>query len=358
MISNAVPAIAQPLLARLAVRLEDERRHQSTPGLAVTIAHNQRILFDDASGYAILEQRVPTTTDTVFRIGSVTKLFTALMLMQMCDRGRLQLEDSVVDYLPLPDRWRTITFRQLAAHTSGLPREAPLDYFDTMVFPEGEEIVASLEAVTPIAEPGTKYHYSNLGYAVLARALEEITVRPYKDYVRQHILLPLGMERSGFDLAAADRALAAVGYAPVEPAQPAGDLDLDIGGFAAAGQMYSSVADMCRFFAWWFDGTDRVGVLSTARRQEMLQPFFASAAAGREQPALGWELAQVERWTVASQNGRTFGYAAGVSLIPEAKLGLTVLTNSGGDPSPLIHLCQKALVQLAPIMEEGARENR
>lgn len=339
---------AHRILARFQVELEDTRQRLGFPGIAAAIVHERRILFTHASGSANLGQQHPVTPDTIFRIGSVTKLFTVVMLMQLYDRSRLQLDDPVAGYLPLPDNMQQITFRQLAAHTSGLPREAPLDYFETMVFPDGEQIISSLDEVTLIGAPGARYSYSNLGYAVLARSLKKVAAQPYEAYVHEHILFPLDMKESGFNLTKEHRPLAAVGYASVAPPQPAGDQELDIGGFAAAGQMYASLADLSYFLVWWFDDANQA-VLSAARRREMLRPFSVDADA-REQTALGWEVRRVGSWTIARKDGRTFGFGAGVSLIPKAKIGVIVLANSGADPTPLIHLGEHALVQLAPLM--------
>jgi CubicO group peptidase (beta-lactamase class C family) len=193
-------------LAGLDVQIEAARQEQHVPGLSVVIVADQDVLFLKGYGLADLVNALPATPHTIYRIGSNTKLFTATMLMQLRDAGKLQLDDPVERYLPafsIPSRFPDsppITFRQLATHTSGLPLEAPLEYgyHFTRTFPSIEALLSSLTYLERCQPPYTAYRYSNLGFNILGHTLAQIAQQPYAEYVTQHLLNPLGMNDSGF----------------------------------------------------------------------------------------------------------------------------------------------------------------
>src|SRR5215510_16384185 len=143
--------------------------------MSIVIVHDQDVLLAKGFGYADLEKKIPADPQTVYRIGSVTKAFTALMLMQLRDAGKLGLDDPIEKYLPefkIKSRFadaRPVTFRQVASHFSGLPREAPLPYTYQVVtvFPRTEELIASLASTELIGPADTKFQYSNLGFNIL-----------------------------------------------------------------------------------------------------------------------------------------------------------------------------------------------
>lgn len=113
--------------------------------------------LDAPVGLADLETNAPVTSQTIFRIGSLTKLFTATAILQLRERGLLQLDAKVADYVSLPSGFHRVTLRRLMAHTSGLPREAPLGYMETLQFPSSEEIMKSLGEVRLEADPGSRF---------------------------------------------------------------------------------------------------------------------------------------------------------------------------------------------------------
>jgi CubicO group peptidase (beta-lactamase class C family) len=152
------------------------------PGMSVVIVYDQDVLLAKGFGYADLEKKIPADPQTVYRIGSVTKAFTALMLMQLRDAGKLQLDDPIEKYLPefkiksrFPDA-RPATFRQVAAHYSGLPRDAPMLYEvqATDSVPSIEDQLKSLTNSEMLLPAMTMYSYSNLGYSIMGLALSRV----------------------------------------------------------------------------------------------------------------------------------------------------------------------------------------
>lgn len=163
------------VLSEIESDIEKIRQDKKIAGLSVTIEYDQDVLFSKGFGFADLDKKVPADSATVYRVGSVTKLFTALMLMQLRDAGTLNLDDPIEKYLPefkiksrFPDA-RPATFRQVVAHYSGLPREPPMqiEYENPDKFPTVEEQLTSLKDVEMILPPMSQFAYSNLGYNIM-----------------------------------------------------------------------------------------------------------------------------------------------------------------------------------------------
>src|SRR6266581_396090 len=180
-------------LVLLDAQIEAERKDQKIPGLSAAVIYDQEIIWFKGFGYANVQEQMPADSRTVYRVGSITKLFTATMLMQLRDAGKLQLDDPIEKYVPAfklksPfDDQRSPTFRQVVSHTAGLPIEAPLDYWQTLEFPTIEKVLESLKDAEMVFPAMTKFKYSNLGFAILGYALEVIANQPFKEYIVEHI---------------------------------------------------------------------------------------------------------------------------------------------------------------------------
>ncbi len=190
----------QACIALIDAFLETERKVRAIPGLSLAIVYNQEILWSKGFGFADIARSIPATPKTLYRVASVTKLFTATMLMQLRDAGKLQLDEPLDKYLPELKVKSTfadpapITFRQVAAHLSGLPRDDSLkrSYKENqIIYPSAEEIQASLKDIELVTAPMTEKHYSNLGFALLGLALGRIADQSYPGYIAEHILQPI-----------------------------------------------------------------------------------------------------------------------------------------------------------------------
>jgi CubicO group peptidase (beta-lactamase class C family) len=202
------------------------------PSLSIAIVLDQKTVFSRAFGYADVDKKIPATTKTIYRVGSITKLFAATMLMQLAERGKVQLNDPLIKYLPAytpryPANAGPTTLRQLATHTSGLHVDAAqgfwhyLSNFEWVVSKGKEQIVwgvtkgdlvSTLDKVEIEYTPNTYPHYSNFGYQLLGIALESVAREPFERYVKSNILDPLNMEDSDFSLNKDQRSRFAVGY--------------------------------------------------------------------------------------------------------------------------------------------------
>lgn len=186
-------------------RSTDEHR---TPGLALAVTSREKVLFERTYGFADLKLRTPVAPDTLFQIGSISKSFTAIALLQLADAERLDLQRPVAAHLPwfgVRSDHQPITAHHLLSHTAGIPANRD----DVTSSPYMAWALRDRSTAWP---PGTRFHYSNVGYQVLHALLEEVSGRPYSELIRERILEPLGMLASKVEIRHASRSAQAVGY--------------------------------------------------------------------------------------------------------------------------------------------------
>jgi CubicO group peptidase (beta-lactamase class C family) len=180
--------------------LVSQQFKQNEPGVSILIARKGKIVYEDAFGSANLELNVPMKTDMVFRIGSITKQFTAIGILQLVEQGKISLQDSIQKYIPFPSKGYRITIENLLTHTSGI-----VDYSnaDTTHNPYIEREDFTPERMIPYFnyqplefEPGTKYNYSNSGYVLLAYVIEKVTGQEYHKYMQEHVINKAGLSNT------------------------------------------------------------------------------------------------------------------------------------------------------------------
>ena len=282
--------------------------------------------------------------DTAFRIGSITKLFTATMLMRLCEQGIVQLDDPVSRWLPaFQMRWQDepypVTLYELATHTSGLPRMMPFgplaDPFAMMqadlaggaVYPTVEELAAFVWQAE--FRPKSRSEYSNMGLALLGAALAAAANQPYRDWIAQHILQPLGMRNSGFDYAVlAPRATGYLGQMIFD--MMGEDIDEvapvpDIGAFAPAGQLSASARDLLPFMQA-FLGSE--ALISAESIETMLTPCQLLDGSATDQ-AIGWQTERVADVDAFAHGGFDYGFSSYMIVLPQRQIGVVCLSNDG-----------------------------
>ncbi len=284
----------------------------------------------------------------------MTKVFTATLLGILERRGRLRLEDPVAAHLSaapavLPDE-PPITLLQLASHTSGLPREPvnrrDLEGSPSVMLPfSTAELEDGLRATTRARAPGGAFLYSNLGYAVLGRALEHAAGAPFEELLRRELLLPLGLGDTSIALDEARRARLATAYwdqdDPLVPREP-----WRFGEVAAFGGLTSSLSDLARFASFVLRAEDEL--LDSGTRARLLQPRHAVDERGRA-VACGWFQDEIPgAGRVLGTGGEVDGYNACFILFPEKAAGVVILSNVGGRSAE--ELFQRLLPVLLPAL--------
>jgi CubicO group peptidase (beta-lactamase class C family) len=215
----------------------------------VLVVRNGKVLFAKAYGYANLEWRIPNTPQTRFRIGSMTKQFTATLIMQLREAKLVDLQDSICSYLnPCVEAWKPVTLSQLLSHTSGIPGYGDKPDPKSRSIPPwtAAQIAASFHDKPLEFPPGTKWKYSDWGYVLLGMVIEKVTTKPYATVLQERIFDPLGMKDSGYDLSENIVMQRAAGYRLKDKRLVNADY-IDMRGPFSAGALYSTVGDLYKW---------------------------------------------------------------------------------------------------------------
>ena len=234
-------------------------------------------------GMANAEWEIPNTPRTKFRLGSITKQFTSMAVMQLQQQGRLKVQDPICQYLtPCPDAWKAITIHHLLTHTSGIPSytNSP-SYVSTMMMPKTvEQMVAGFRDLPLEFEPGSQFKYDNSGYFLLGVLLEKVTGQPYERVLRDQIFTPLGMRDTGYDNTTQILPMRASAYSR-QGTEVTNAPYLDMVQPFAAGALYSTVEDLLK----WDQALYTDQLLPSAARSAMFTPFKSNYAYGWQAPA-------------------------------------------------------------------------
>lgn len=340
------------VLEDLPQKIQEKMQQQRLASVSIAIVDGGEIIYSRAFGYANIEKKIPAAKDTIYPIGSVTKVFTATMLMQLCEKGVLNLETPLKKYLPeyhiksiFPGVQPTI-LGQLASHTSGLPQDAPINFWcnysgfgwivtggkaDLTWYVSKNDLLSSLDQIELEHQPGIYSHYSNLGIQLLGIALERASGQSFVDHVESQILKPLGMKNSGFMLDEEKRSLIAVGHVCSRPQSPFMATPLWEPGCAIySGGLNATAEDMARFISLQFQTgpASKEQILSTGSLRRMRTPNSVRHPGRYTSYGIGWAVVQIEGYDAIEHNGALLGHSAHVSAIPDLGLGIVVLSNS------------------------------
>lgn len=308
--------------------------------VSVAVFEGGRVIWSKGYGWADIENRVPATPDTIGRIGSISKSFTAVVLMQLVERGILKLDEPVEKYFPEikglanpPSGMKPITFRMLASHTAGLIREPELQGAAAgPIYLWEEKILESIPRTSFKTPPLTEYSYSNIGFGILGLAMSRAAKTPFMDLVTEQIFKPLGMNSSTFILNSPDLwARMSVGYLRDRAtgqvsAEAATREHFGRGYKVPNGGIYATVGDMAKFTAALM-GVSGVRILSPESRNEMLSPQAPAKNYG-----IGLQLREANGANYVGHGGSVAGYNADLLFEPKSKLGVAVLRTTTYNP--------------------------
>jgi CubicO group peptidase (beta-lactamase class C family) len=287
---------------------------------AVLVARNGEILLSQAYGWADWEKQLPNTPQTKFRIGSVTKQFTAMAVLLLQAEGRLTVQDHVCTYLPdCPAAWQEITIHHLLTHTSGIPNFTGFpDYRKLQATPSApEQTIARFKDKPLDFKPGEEWRYSNSGYILLGYIIEQASGQSYETYVQGHIFAPLEMSSSGYDHN--DGSLA-IGYTGAKSRWDQADtIDMSIP--FAAGALFSTIEDLYRW--------DQALYSDQFVSQETLDLMFTShvKVGGDDSYGYGWFIGKMGEQRVISHGGGIDGFLSEIRRYEDDQVTLIVLTN-------------------------------
>ena len=320
------PAAAQEFTAAADAYLKAEVAERKFMG-TVLIARHGQVLFERAYGWADAEWKVPNTPQTIFRIGSLTKQFTAAAVVKLAQEGKLQIEDPVARYYAgLPRGWQKITLHQLLTHTSGIPDYTRQPRFwDAATRPETPaEIVDGVQDKPLEFAPGSKWAYSNTGYILLGIVIEEVSGKKYAEYMKQELFEPLGMNDTGYDSPQIVLPRRAHGYVPSgEGIANAPYIDMSVP--YAAGALDSTARDLLRW-----DQALATGKLLTKHWRERIFTGYTPTDVGGSYDydyGYGWFVAKPGRRAEYAHEGSIPGFNSKMDRFQESGLFIIVLSN-------------------------------
>jgi CubicO group peptidase (beta-lactamase class C family) len=347
-------------LALVVAWTEAQMAYRDQPGLSMGVIVDQELVWSRGFGYADVAAKRAADATTVYRIASITKLFTATAIMQLRDEGKLQLDDPVAHHLPWFQVQNSfedapeITIRQLLTHTSGLPREAAFPYWVDRDFPTIEAIREQLPTQAVAIAPESKWKYSNLALTLAGEIVAAVAGLPYVDYIQTQILDPLGMDNT-FMQVTPDNPLLAKGYHRRLPdnSRQLGHYT-DMQGITPAANMASNVEDLAKFAMLQFRSGARGGaqILRGSSLREMQRVHWLSSnwQAGR---GLGFYVWRMDNTTLVGHGGALEGYRTDLQVIPADKIGFIVLTNAD-DGNPLLYM-EKLVKWVAPALVKATK---
>jgi D-alanyl-D-alanine carboxypeptidase len=328
------------------------------PGAAVGIVQDQKLVWAKGYGYADIARKEPATPATLYRIASISKLFTATAIMQLRDEGRLRLDDSVSKHLdwfhPVSrhSQGPPINLWALLTHTAGLPRESALPYWTTKQFPDREEMIHLLTSQETVYVSETQAKYSNLGVAIAGEVVAKVAGIPWGRFVEERILLPLEMRATRVRPEAGTPMLA-TGYGARANGPRAAEDFTDTRAIAPAANIASSVEELAKFVMLQFRDQPAGGaqVLKGATLREMHRVHWVSPdwRGGR---GIGFQIRRVGSETRIGHSGSLGGYRSRIEFVAGTKIGVIALVNANdGDPDRFV---DQAFSLVAPALARAA----
>ena len=320
--ATAAPSLDPAMIEKVDAYLQAQQKVNGFSG-TVLLALNGDAKFKKGYGWANAEWEIPNAANTKFRVGSITKQFTSMAVMQLQEQGKLNVQDSICVYLaPCPETWKPVTVHHLLTHTSGIPSYTGLpDFRKISILPKTPDEMIALFRDLPLEfEPGSGFKYNNSGYFLLGVIIEKVTGRKYEEVLRDQVFRPVGMSDTGYDRTNVILPRRAAGYAR-SGQDVTNAAYLDMGQPYSAGALYSTVEDLLKWDQALY--TDRL--LPAAAKAAMFTPF-------KDDYAYGWIVPKPSPATLGrrqtSHGGGINGFSAMLMRLIDDKMTIVVLANN------------------------------
>jgi CubicO group peptidase (beta-lactamase class C family) len=319
-------ALAQDHAAKIQEVLATAHKYRQFNGAAL-VAENGKVVYKGGFGLANMEWNIPNTPDTKFRLGSITKQFTATVILQLVEQGKIKLDGKLSDYLPdyRKDVGEKVTIHHLLTHTSGIPSYTSQPGFFENVSRNPykvDEFVKKYASGNLEFEPGSKFLYNNSGYFLLGAIIEHVTGKPYEQVLKENIFDPVGMKNTGYDHHNTVIAKRATGYIKT-PDSYANSPYLDMSIPYAAGSLYSTVEDLYL----WDQALYTDKLISAQSKALMYTPFL-------DNYAYGWAITKASfkqnnaDVPVITHGGGINGFTTTIVRFPNEKNLIVMLDNT------------------------------
>lgn len=312
-----------------------------------------------AAGYGLADRNDPAklaTKDTIYRAGSISKLFNAIAAMQLVEKGLFDLDAPIQKALPefeivhpFPDAG-PITIRQLLCHRSGMIREAPVGGYLDPREPSIAETVRSVADCVLVNPPNSRTRYSNVGPTIVGRAIEVVSGQSFEEYQVEHVLAPLGMTSSVWRMTKELEPRLADGILTVatgpesfrEQSAPRFEL-----GTIPAGNLYTTAEDLAKFAAFLMSDEPTPAIVSRKTLDEMITPQLLDSDVGF---GIGFSIGNYKYHTTIGHGGAVYGFSTSLVVLPKEKIGVVVLCNGDLTTGPVRKLVEASLEQLLKVV--------
>jgi D-alanyl-D-alanine carboxypeptidase len=315
-----------------------QRYYKQLPSISVGIAQRDNILFEQSYGFADMENRIPATPSTLYRIASHSKLFTASAIMRLYEDGRLRLDDPIVDHLPWfasvknPDQ-AEMTIRQLLSHSSGMNRDGDTDHWFNDEFPDLDNLKRQCQDGIRMFDANVNWKYSNMAFSVLGHLIAEVTNKDYESSVHELVIEPMELSRTLPDFTDSSLSEHAIGYNTLMPGETREPLaHVHARAMNAATGFSSCVTDLLRFYH--LHQLESGQFLKDASKREMQRQQFSK---GPNQWGLGFELGSNANAKIIGHSGGYPGFLSRSGFDPSNNLTIVVLTNSSDSTPGLLY---------------------
>lgn len=308
-------------------KIMSDRFKSTGVGATILVSKKGNVILKKGYGMADLESNVPASPESVFRIASLTKQFTAVAILQLSERQLLSVKDDIRKYIPdFPSTKVPITVENLLTHTSGIRNNTEMKFPDIFRYKNStpSELVDLIEKEPLEFEPGASFRYSNSGYILLGYILEKVSGSSYEEYITEHIFKPLGMDHSYFDRANKVILNRANGYFE----GPAGQINnanfLNMTFAFSAGGLMTAVEDMYK----WHKGLRQEKILKKETLEKALTPY-ALQDGSKSKYGYGWDLNDFAGSKAQMHSGNVEGFSCFQVYLPTDDVYVVILSNSG-----------------------------
>lgn len=332
------------------------------PGLAFGLVHEDGTIFKNTYGYADLAKKIAVTSQTCFRIASISKIFTAIAIMQLAEQDKLQLDDKVSKHL----KWfrsrkdhntEKITIRQLLSHSSGLTRDGYTSHWESDRFPTPKEIQKQIADGASIFKPVERFKYSNFGYAILGEIIFKVSGKTYAQYIQENILDRLQLHHTSVELTERTKKLLARGYSKKLPRGKRNIFpQTSTQALAPAAGLISNLDDLCVFLSAQLPGNMTL-LTDTSKRE--IQRIQWVREGKTIHYGLGYEIWKDQSKQLYGHGGGFPGYLTYVRMDAKYKVGIVLLSNAiDSNIWLLMDGAYKAIHYLLEQLETSKQERR
>lgn len=308
-------------------KLLSENYSGENPGVAALVYKDGEVLYRKAFGMANLELKVPMKPENVFEIGSITKQFTSVSILMLMEQGKLSLDDEIAKFIPdYPTKGKKITVHHLLNHTSGIKSYTNMENFRSQARTDmsPEALIDVFKNEQMEFDPGEEWNYNNSGYILLGHIIEEVSGKPYAEFVSENIFKPLGMKNSQYGSKTQLIPNRASGYTPIENGYRNADY-LSMSLPYAAGSLMSTIDDMLL----WHKCVHN----NTLIKPESKAYAFTNTKLNNGKPTYygyGWQTDEVNGIPSIEHGGGIFGYVTQGIYVPQDNVYVILLTNTNG----------------------------